>query len=111
MRRLSKLLIRAGLAVWTFGLVAAVSGVWVTLPPVAVEFLVLGLALSSGAVLVGAGVAVSNAVRREDRAKAASSALAHDTGHAPKLVNGGWPAPIAGAKVRDRMTARGDDAS
>lgn len=34
MRGLGKWLVRAGLVVWSFGAVAAVSGVWVTMPPI-----------------------------------------------------------------------------
>lgn len=58
MRGLGKWLVRAGLVVWSFGAVAAVSGVWVTMPPIVVEWLVLSLAGTSGGLLVAAGVAV-----------------------------------------------------
>ena len=58
MHRLSKWLVRAGLVVWGVGAAAAVSGVWVTMPPIVVEWLVLSLAGTSGGLLVAAGVAV-----------------------------------------------------
>jgi hypothetical protein len=81
-RRIAKLLVRAGLAIWTFGLVAAVFGVWVTLPPAAVEFLVLALCLTAGGVLVGAGVAVGRATEHErERLETSGTANGGVMGH------------------------------
>ena len=64
MRSFAKWLVRAGLAVWLFGIAAAISGVWVTLPPVATEWLVLSLAVTSGGLLVVSGIALGRGVPR-----------------------------------------------
>jgi hypothetical protein len=48
------------LVVWGFAVVA-VSGVWSTMPPIVVEWLVLSLAGTAGGALVAAGVAVGGA--------------------------------------------------
>ena len=58
MRRLGATLIAAGAVVWTVGVGAWLSGVWVTLPPDAVRALVLGLAAVTGGSLVGAGALI-----------------------------------------------------
>ncbi|HEX8850654.1 MAG TPA: hypothetical protein VF761_14085 [Gemmatimonadaceae bacterium] len=67
MRRLSKWLVRAGLAVWALGAAAAISGVWVTMPPIVVEWLVLSLAVTSGALLVVAGLAIARRPGPDDQ--------------------------------------------
>jgi hypothetical protein len=58
MRRLGAALIAIGAVVWTVGVGAWISGVWVTLPPDAVRVLVLGLIAVSGGSLVTAGAMI-----------------------------------------------------
>ena len=71
MRRLATLLLAAGVAIWLFGLIAWVLGVWVTLPPATARVLVLALATLSGGVLVAAGASLGRAARREPAGRAA----------------------------------------
>ena len=74
---------------------AAVSGVWVTMPPIVVEWLGLGLAGTSGGLLVAAGVAVGrgNSSEAVNRAVSAGGSIAAGTlgGHVGELP----PPPIA----------------
>jgi hypothetical protein len=63
MKRLGNALIAGGAAVWTVGVVAWISGVWVTLPPDAVRVLVLSLVAVSGGSLVAAGALVGRSHR------------------------------------------------
>jgi hypothetical protein len=64
MRRLGAALVAGGAVVWTTGVVAWMSGVWVTLPPDAVRVLVLGLVGVSGGSLVVAGALIGRSRRR-----------------------------------------------
>ena len=61
MRKLAALLGIAGVGVWTLGIVAWVSGVWVTMPPDQVKVLVLTVAALSGGALVAAGAVIGRA--------------------------------------------------
>ena len=66
MRTTAKWMVRGGLVVWVFGTAAAISGVWVTLPPDATKWLVLGLASTSGGMLVLSGMALGRGARRTE---------------------------------------------
>jgi membrane protein implicated in regulation of membrane protease activity len=67
-RKLAALIGIAGVGVWTLGIVAWISGVWVTMPPDKVKLLVLTAAALSGAALLVAGAVVGRAATRiEDR--------------------------------------------
>lgn len=61
MRKLAALLGIAGVGVWTLGIVAWISGVWVTMPPGQVKVLVLTVAVLSGGALVAAAAVVGRA--------------------------------------------------
>ena len=61
MRKLAALLGIAGVGVWTLGIVAWISGVWVTMPPDQVKVLVLTVAALSGGALVAAGAVIGRA--------------------------------------------------
>lgn len=63
MRRFGAALIAGGAAVWIVGVVAWVSGVWVTLPPDTVRILVLSLVAVSGGSLVAAGALIGRGRR------------------------------------------------
>lgn len=61
MRKLAAVLGIAGVGVWTLGIVAWISGVWVTMAPDQVKVLVLTLAVLSGGALVAAGAVIGRA--------------------------------------------------
>lgn len=61
MRKLAALLGIAGIGVWTLGIVAWISGVWVTMPPDQVKVLVLTVAALSGGALVSAAAVIGRA--------------------------------------------------
>ncbi|HKR08704.1 MAG TPA: hypothetical protein VJS39_05900 [Gemmatimonadaceae bacterium] len=61
MRKLAALIGIAGVGVWTLGIVAWVSGVWVTMPPDQVKVFVLTAAALSGAALVVTAAVVGRA--------------------------------------------------
>jgi hypothetical protein len=63
MRRLGAALTAGGAVVWTVGVVAWISGVWVTLPPDSVRVLVLSLVAVSGGSLVAAGALIGRSRR------------------------------------------------
>ena len=64
MRKLAALIGIAGVGVWTLGIVAWISGVWVTMPPDTVKVLVLTAAALSGAALLLVGAVVGRAATR-----------------------------------------------
>jgi hypothetical protein len=63
-RKLAALIGIAGVGVWTLGIVAWISGVWVTMPPDKVKVLVLTGAALSGAALLLAGAVIGRAATR-----------------------------------------------
>lgn len=65
MKRIGTLLMLAGAAIWVLGVVAWLSGVWISLSPAAAKVYVLTLAAITGALLLAAGAFVSRAYRRE----------------------------------------------
>jgi membrane protein implicated in regulation of membrane protease activity len=66
--KLAALIGIAGVGVWTLGIVAWISGVWVTMPPDQVKVLVLtAAALSGGALVLTAAVIGRAATRIENR--------------------------------------------
>jgi len=68
MRKFAALLGIAGVGVWTLGIVAWISGVWVTMAPGQVRVLVLtGAALSGAALLVTAAIIGRAATTLENR--------------------------------------------
>jgi len=68
MRKFAALLGIAGVGVWTLGIVAWISGVWVTMAPGQVRVLVLtGAALSGAALLVTAAIIGRSATTLENR--------------------------------------------
>jgi hypothetical protein len=70
MRRLAIWLSTAGAIIWVVGVIAWMSGVWVTLPPDAVRPLVLTLFAVVGGLLLAVGAAVGRtAARSESRAR------------------------------------------
>ena len=64
MRKLAALIGIAGVGVWTLGIVAWISGVWVTMPPDEVKVLVLTTAVLSGAALVFTAAVIGRAATR-----------------------------------------------
>jgi hypothetical protein len=102
MRRLGPTLIAAGAVVWTAGVAAWVSGVWVTLPPDTVRVLVLGLAASTGAALVGAGAVISRA--RHSRNSTPLQQQPDALAQLPEAERSGFPSPIRGPRSGERVT-------
>jgi hypothetical protein len=105
MRPLGAVLITGGAAVWIVGVLASMSGVWVTLPPDTVRILVLSLIAVSGGSLVGAGALIARG--RQNPMLAPPPGIAHGSGAEPQLSSGGAPASdlhAGAASVGDRVT-------
>ena len=105
MKRLGNVLIAGGAAVWTVGVVAWISGVWITLPPDAVRVLVLSLVAVSGGSLVAAGALIGRSHRMHT---AAQPPIAQDkSASAPQLIE----AAVSTADLLPRAAGQDDRVS
>ena len=102
MRRLGPTLIAAGAVVWTAGVAAWVSGVWVTLPPDTVRVLVLSLAAATGTALVGAGAVIGRAWRA--RISTLPQQQPDALAQLPEGDRSGVPQPARGSRSGERVT-------
>jgi hypothetical protein len=64
MRRIGALLMVAGVGLWLLGVVAWMSGVWISLSPAAAKVYLLALAGFTGGVLLAAGAALQRLHKR-----------------------------------------------
>lgn len=64
MRRIGALLMVAGVGLWLLGVVAWISGVWISLSPAAAKVYLLALAGFTGGVLLAAGAALQRLHKR-----------------------------------------------
>lgn len=94
MKRLGTRLIAGGATLWIAGVVAWMSGVWVTLPPDASRVLVLSFVAVTGGVLVTAGALVGRG--RREHVIAASAMVEGGPESAPQ------PTDAATSHVRTR---------
>lgn len=78
MRKLAALIGIAGVGVWTLGIVAWISGVWVTMPPGRVKVLVLTTAVLSGAALVVTAAVIGRAATRVESRKLEEARMRHE---------------------------------
>jgi hypothetical protein len=104
MRRLGPTLIALGAGVWVAGVVASVSGVWVTLTPDTARVLVLSLAVVTGGALVGAGALIGRA-RRTNGSPISSQPLHQPDSLAqlPESDRSGVRPPARGSSSRERV--------
>lgn len=98
MRTLAALIGTAGVGVWAFGIVAWISGVWVTMPPDEVKVLVLTAAALSGAALLLTGAVIGRTATRIENRKLGKNQLQREIPNSP----------FTG---RDPAASRSDDAN
>ena len=97
MRKLAALIGIAGVGVWTLGIVAWISGVWVTMPPDEVKVLVLATAVLSGAALVVTGAVVGRAATRIENRKLEETRMRHELPDLP------FDRPNANVSAKERV--------
>jgi membrane protein implicated in regulation of membrane protease activity len=102
-RKLAALVGIAGVGVWTLGIVAWVSGVWVTMPPDQVKVLVLTAAALSGAALLFAGAVVGRAATRIENRKLEESRMRAEL---PDLPFNGTVTTVARSHAERSKVAR-----